>query len=91
MRCSKIHARGVETDSSDSSFCCMNGKPASELEQAERELAEINSLIDEQFGIVARLKRLDADTAEAVRLLFDLLELQLREQRLAQVRLQRHR
>jgi hypothetical protein len=54
----------------------MKSKPASELEQAKRELAEINGLIDEQFGIVPRLKRLGADTAEAVRLLFDLLELQ---------------
>lgn len=42
--------------------------------------------------IVAGLKRFGADTAEALRLLFDLLELQqLREQRLARVRLQRRR
>jgi hypothetical protein len=61
-------------------------------EQAERELAEIKSLIDEQFEIVARLKRLGADTHDAMRLLIDLLELQqTREQRLAQVRLQRRR
>jgi hypothetical protein len=61
-------------------------------EQAERELAEIKSLIDEQFEIVTRLKRLGADTHDAMRLLIDLLELQqTREQRLAQVRLQRRR
>lgn len=67
-------------------------KPASEFEQAERERTEINALIDEQFGIVARLQRLDADTAEALRLLFDLLELrQPRQQRLSQVRLQHRR
>jgi hypothetical protein len=61
-------------------------------EQAERELAEIKSLIDEQFEIVTRLKRLGADTHDAMRLLIDLLELQqIREQRLAQVRLQRRR
>lgn len=70
----------------------MNSKPVSELLEAERELAEINGLISEQFGIVTRLKRLGADTAEPVRLLVDLLELQqLREQRLAQVRLRRRR
>ena len=59
-------------------------------EQAERELAEIKSLIDEHFEIVTRLKRLGADTHDAMRLLIDLLELQqTREKRLAQVRLQR--
>jgi hypothetical protein len=67
-------------------------KATLELEQAERELAEIKGLIDEQFGIVTRLKRLGADTAEAIRVLIDLLERQqLREQRLARVRLQRRR
>ena len=59
-------------------------------EQAERELAEIKSLIDEQFKIVTGLKRLGADTHDAMRLLIDLLEFQqTREKRLAQVRLQR--
>jgi len=58
-------------------------------EQAERELVEIKGLIDEQFEIVTRLKRLGADTHDAMRLLIDLLELrQIREQRLA---LQRRR
>jgi hypothetical protein len=92
VRCNKFRTRGVETDSTDSSFYCMNRKPVSELEEAERELVEINALIDEQFGIVVRLKRLEADTAEALRLLFDLLELQeQRQERLLQVRLQHRR
>jgi hypothetical protein len=61
-------------------------------EQVERELAEIKGLVDEQFGIVTRLKRLGADTHDATRLLIDLLELQqIREQRLAQVRIRRRR
>jgi hypothetical protein len=65
---------------------------APQLAQAERELTEIQGLVDEQFGIVTRLKRLGGDSAEAIRLLVDLLELQqLREQRLAQARLQRRR
>ena len=65
---------------------------ASELAQTERELAEINGLINEQFGIRTNLKRLGADRAEAVRLLYDLLELQrTREQHLAQVRLEHRR
>jgi len=46
------------------------------IAQAERELAEVKGLVDEQYGIVIRLKRLGADTHEAVRLLIDLLELQ---------------
>jgi hypothetical protein len=75
------------TDDGDDGFSHMT---TSELEQAERELAEITGLIDEQFGIVTRLKRLGADTAE--RLLIELLELQqMREQRLAQARLQGRR
>jgi hypothetical protein len=67
--------------------------PRSEvISHAERELADVNRLVDEQFGIVTRLKRLDADIAEALHLLIDLLELQrLREQRLAQMRLLRRR
>jgi hypothetical protein len=58
------------------------------VEQAERELAEVKGLVDEQYGLVMRLKRIGADTHEAVRLLIDLLELQqTREQRLAQARI----
>jgi hypothetical protein len=61
-------------------------------ELAEREFAEVKHLVDEQFGIVTRLKRLGADTHDSVRLLIDLLELQqIRERRLAQVRIQRRR
>jgi hypothetical protein len=56
--------------------------------QAERELALVKGLVDEQYGFVIRLKRIGADTQEAVRLLIDLLELQqTREQRLAQARI----
>ena len=44
------------------------------IEQAERELAEVKGLVDEQYGLVMRLTRIGADTHEAVRLLIDLLE-----------------
>ena len=58
------------------------------IEQAEGELAEVKGLVDEQYGLVMRLKRIGADTHEAVRLLIDLLELQqTREQRLAQAQI----
>ena len=61
------------------------------IERAERELAEVKGLVDEQYGLVMRLKWIGADTQEAVRLLIDLLELQqTREQRLAHARI-RHR
>jgi hypothetical protein len=62
--------------------------PSELVSKAERELAEVKHLIDEQYGIVIRLKRLDADAKDAIRLLVDLLELQEgREQRLAQARI----
>jgi hypothetical protein len=62
------------------------------IEQAERELAEVKGLVDEQYGLVIRLKWIGADTQEAIRLLIDLLELQkTREQRLAQARIHRRR
>jgi len=58
------------------------------IQQAERELAEVKGLVDEQYGRVMRLKRIGANTQEAVRSLIDLLELQqTREQRLAQARI----
>jgi hypothetical protein len=58
------------------------------IEQAERELAEVKGLVDEQYSLVMRLKRIGADTQKAVRSLIDLLELQqTREQRLAQARI----
>jgi hypothetical protein len=60
----------------------------SPIEQAERELAEIKGLVDKQYGLVMRQKRIGADIHEAVRLLIDLLELQqTREHRLAQARI----
>jgi hypothetical protein len=46
------------------------------IEQAERELAEVKGLVDEQYGLVVRLIGIGADTQVAVRLLIDLLELQ---------------
>ena len=62
------------------------------IEEAERELSEVKGLIDEQYRLITRLKRLGGDTQEAVRLLIDLLELQQsREQRLAQARIFRSR
>ena len=58
------------------------------IEQAERELAEVKCLVDEQYGLVLRQKRTGADIHEAVRLLIDLLELQqTHEQRLAKARI----
>jgi hypothetical protein len=58
------------------------------IQQAERELADVKGLVDEQYDRVMRLKRIGANTQEAVRSLIDLLELQqTREQRLAQARI----
>ena len=58
------------------------------IEQAERELAQVKGLVDEQYALVMRLKRIGADTHEGARLLIDLLELQqTREQRLAQAQI----
>jgi hypothetical protein len=58
------------------------------IQQAERELAEVKGLVDEQYGLVMRQKQNGADIHEAVRLLIDLLELQqTHEQRLAQARI----
>jgi len=37
------------------------------IEQAERELAQVKGLVDEQYRLVMRLKRIGADTHEAVR------------------------
>jgi hypothetical protein len=80
-------------------FCCkiifdvMEGKPSSELvDQAERELEETKVLVQQQFGIVNRLKRLGADCKDAILLLINLLELhEARERRLAQLRLKLRR
>jgi hypothetical protein len=87
-QCNKARARIVGTDDKVVSFCAMGPKPVLDLiKQAERELAETSVLVDEQVGIVRRLKRLGADTKAAILLLMDLLELrETREQRLAQLR-----
>jgi hypothetical protein len=67
----------------------MEDKSRSELiSAAERELAETKALIDEQYAIVARLKRIGANSKQAICVLSDLLELQqMREQRLAYLRM----
>jgi hypothetical protein len=71
----------------------MEGKPSPELvDQAERELDETKVLVQQQFGIVNRLKRLGADCKDAILLLINLLELhEARERRLAQLRLKLRR
>lgn len=48
---------------------------------AERELEETNALVDQQYGIVKRLKRLGSDSREAILLLLNLLDLQQSRQR----------
>jgi hypothetical protein len=67
----------------------MADKSRSELiTEAERELAETKGLVDEQYAIVARLKRIGANSKQAICVLSDLLELQqMREQRLAYLRM----
>jgi hypothetical protein len=67
----------------------MEDKSPSELiAAAERELAEAKGLVDEQYVIVTRLKRIGANSKQAMCLLIDLLELQqMREQRLAYLRM----
>jgi hypothetical protein len=88
MRCNKTRARTVETDLSNGGFLIMGRNSTSDVTQAERELEETRGLVQQQFGIVKRLKRLDADTKEAICLLIDLLELQeKREERLAHLRM----
>jgi hypothetical protein len=55
-------------------------------------LAETKHLVDQQHGMVRRLKQLGADTKQAICLLIDLLELQqMREQRMARLRFQHRR
>jgi hypothetical protein len=87
-----ITFNSVETDHRQNSFRHMKSNAASELERAARELVETKRLADQQNGIVARLKRVGADTKQAICLLVDLLELQeMREHRLARLRIQRRR
>jgi hypothetical protein len=64
MRCNKTRARTVETDLSNGGFLIMGRNSTSDVTQAERELEETRGLVQQQFGIVKRLKRLDADTKE---------------------------
>jgi hypothetical protein len=87
--CPKNHVPIVETEYSKASFRIMEDKSRSELiSDAERELAETKVLVDEQYATVRRLKRIGANTKQAICLLIDLLELQqMREQRLAYLRL----
>ena len=54
----------------------MDNKPASEaINQAERELNETQSLVEQQYGIIKRLKWLGAETKDAILLLINLLDL----------------
>ena len=52
--------------------------PSAVITQAERELEETRGLVEQQLKIVKRLKRLRADTKDAICFLIDLLELQER-------------
>jgi hypothetical protein len=71
-----------------SGFCDMKSRSRSELISAERELNETKALIDQQYGIVKRLKWLGADNREAIVLLLNLLDLQQsRERRLSYLRM----
>ena len=90
LRRSKNQIPIVETRFRQKRFSLMTSQGP--IERAERELAEVKGLVDEQYGIVIRLKRIGADTKKAIRLLIDLLELQqIREQRLAHARNQHRR
>jgi hypothetical protein len=66
----------------------MDNKPASEaIHQAKRELNETQSLVEQQYGIIKRLKWFGAETRDAIRLLINLLDLQeTRERRLSYLR-----
>lgn len=58
------------------------------ISQAERELDETKGLVEQQYRIVKRLKRLGADTKEAILLLLNLLDLeQSRQRRLSYLRM----
>ncbi len=62
--------------------------PSAVITQAERELEETRGLVEQQFRIVKRLKRLHADTKDAICFLIDLLELQERRgERVAYLRM----
>ena len=71
---------------------CRSDASSELVDQAERELDETKVLVQQQFGIVNRLKRLGADRKDAILLLINLLELhEARERRLAQLRLKLRR
>ena len=58
------------------------------ISEAERELADTKSLVEQQYSTVQRLKRIGADTRQAIYSLIDLLELQeTRQQGLAHLRM----
>jgi hypothetical protein len=60
------------------------------IDQAERELDDAKGLVEQQYRIVKRLKRLGSDTKDAILLLLNLLDLQKsREQRLSYMQLRR--
>jgi hypothetical protein len=69
----------VETNYSSGGFLIMNrNSPSAVITQAEHELEETRGLVEQQFRIVKRLKRLGTDTKDAICFLIDLLELQER-------------
>lgn len=79
----------LKPDDSQSRFCDMQTNRRSEaISRAERELDETSGLVTQQYRIVKRLKRLGADTREAILLLLNLLDLQQsRERRLSHLRM----
>jgi hypothetical protein len=81
--------RDLNETAAPTAACIMQQTSSSELiREAERELAETKSLVEQQYGIVQRLKRIGADTRKAIYSLIELLELQeTRQQRLADVRM----
>jgi hypothetical protein len=85
----KTNCRVLKPHCSQSRFRDMQNNPRSEaISRAERELDETNGLVTQQYRVVKRLKRLGADTKEAILLLLNLLDLQQsREQRLSYLRM----
>ena len=85
----KTKCRLLKPDDNQSRFRDMQSRPRSDdISQAERELDETKGLVKQQYRIVKRLKRLEADTKEAILLLLNLLDLQQsRERRLSYMRM----
>jgi hypothetical protein len=68
----------------------MDSTSRSELIGAERELNQTKALIDQQYGNIERLKRLGADSRQAIVSLLNLLDLQQsRERRLSYLLMRR--